>query len=731
MTEIQSSSQSEKRIVLDPTGLYPIPPGYIPITTEVEWIQHFGVSNSCWVTTKRLCDWATEWLRVWNKTETITEIKQDPRIVFTSLFHPIPVPEWTPQQLLTLATKLDFYPPDQQIAHLIAEITNTNLQIWLASPSIPNLADWLLIEIPEEWRVLEQVWQQQFSEHELATYYQTEDKLLLLRRWLGIAEPVVTLGKYPLPIPDFLTQEFDQYWQQQLYHSEGKILENLNPTTQVGMERIATLAYQLSDDRPTWINKATENKLSHYLNSEQRLELRNRQAPVKPQPLEINASPQQALAWVCNNYLPFRRWDVLTNSHQISDSLAGSFVEWMVQNYPLLKIEPVTSSYLNYNVASLVQNLCEEEPVLWVVVDGLGWLDHLELLSYLTKNDQLAVETTIQPRFSILPTKTEYAKWSLYSQLLPNDSSWSMDTGKAFTKMGMGERYTDSRQAELRQDLKQGKHQLYCWDTEQFDKLYHTERDWKHLHKVTRPHTLEGIAKEIISFLEEFKSPSRLRVAIASDHGQMMGVATKISPIPPGLEAKGRMAKGITDDSRFIALDCDRYSLPHDISVVKGSGSLGSFSYTINQTIIGSHGGLFPEEVVIGVSVLRQTVQRRPVFISCRSEGKPGQGELEITIENNNSVPLTDLCLYISELPSFKTGKPLEAKILPNTQESFTTIIDIPELPPNYEGKSYSLSGELTFRYADTEVGRVSLNPESAIIINQIYSSGLDINEFL
>ncbi len=731
MTEINTSSQNEKRIVLDPTGLYPIPPGYIPITTEVEWIQHFGVSNSSyWVTTTRLCAWAEEWLRVWNKTETITEKKQHPRTLLTSLFHPILVPDWTPQKLLTLVTKLDLYPSDQQIAHLLAEITNTNLQIWLAEPSIRNLADWLLIQIPEEWRVLERVWMQPFSDHELATYYH-EDKLLLLRRWLGIAEPIVTLGKYPLPIPEFLTAEFDQYWRQQLYRTEGKILENLNPTTQVGMERIAKLAYQLSLERPNWINKAQESKFSHYLNSEQRLELRSSQPPLQPQPLDINASPKHVLAWVCDHYLPFRRWEVTSNGHQISDSLADSFVEWIVQHYPKLKIDPVSSSDLNYNVASWVQNLCESGPVLWVVVDGLGWLDHIELLSYLTKNHQLAIETAIEPRFSILPTKTEYAKWSLYTQLLPNDSSWSEDTAKAFTKMGLGERYTDHRRAELRQDLKAGKHQLYCWDTDQFDKLYHTERDWEHLYKVKRPSTLEGIAKEIIFFLKEFKYPEQMRVAIASDHGQMMGVAAQITHIPPQLEAKGRMARGLTDDPRFVALEGDRYGLPHDISVVKGSASMGSFSYTTNKKIIGSHGGLFPEEVVVGVSILRQTVQRHPVFISCHGEGKPGQGELEITIDNHNSVPLTDLCLYIPELPSLKTGK-LLPKIPQKDKVSFkVTIPDIPELPPNYESNCYSLSGELTFLYADTEAGRISLNPESAIIINQIFSSGLDISEFL
>jgi hypothetical protein len=79
--------------------------------------------------------------------------------------------------------------------------------------------------------------------------------------------------------------------------------------------------------------------------------------------------------------------------------------------------------------------------------------------------EQLSLEVALQPRFSILPTKTEYAKWSLYSQLLPRDSSWVPDAGKGFTKLGIGERYTDNQKAELLRDLRTGKHKLYCWDT--------------------------------------------------------------------------------------------------------------------------------------------------------------------------------------------------------------------------------------------------------------------------
>ena len=66
----------------------------------------------------------------------------------------------------------------------------------------------------------------------------------------------------------------------------------------------------------------------------------------------------------------------------------------------------------------------------------------------------------------------------------------------------------------------------------------------QHLYKVKRPTTLEGIAREIQSFVEEYPNPQLLRVAIASDHGQIMGTSQQITHCPPELEPQGRIALG-------------------------------------------------------------------------------------------------------------------------------------------------------------------------------------------
>ncbi len=746
---ITAGSPLGKSVILDPTGLYSPPSGCTEIKTEVEWMRAFFlVDGLYWVTGKglqaeRLCEWTREWLRVWNKLDAIIEEKQNPRVRLEALFGSVPIPqEWTPQEVLQLATKLDSYPSENSIAHLLADVLDCDQQIWFEQPSINHLAQWLSIQVLESYKPLEQVWQNQIVERaqDLAAYYQTEDKLQLLRQWIGIAKPsakIKALGCYRMPVPDFLVTEFRAFWERQFLLKEAQILDELTPSKQAGMEQIASLAYSIFKKRPDWLTAEGIRKLSPYLNHQQLTDLNDLLSPPQPKALALEASSTDAMRWVTEQYLPFRRWETaicpLPSPPKISDRLADSFVNWILRNYPDLRLDPADRSGLNYSVASLVQDLCQKSPVLWVVIDGLGWLDHQELLKYLTRNNQFSIETALQPRISILPTKTEYAKWSLYTQLPPSHSSWVPDAGKGFAKMGIGKRYTDHKQASLNQDLKKDAHTLYCWDTDKFDHLYHSQQDWQNLYQVQRPHVLEGIAKEIEYCVKQYPHPEQLKIVIASDHGQMMGETEHLSEYPEGLISKGRMAIGKTDDPRFVVLDAERYGLPHDISVVKGAACLSAFSYTEKNEIIGSHGGLFPEEVVVGVSVLRQFTTRLPVSVICDGEGESGQaGKLELTINNLNEVPLTQLCLYINEFNELRTGYSLDVKVPAGQKTSIQVpISNCPELSPHCEGNQLALTGELRFQFAGVEFGTASLDSESLLTVKQMFSSGLDIDDFL
>jgi serine/threonine protein kinase len=747
-TSLKQNKVSGKSVVLDPTGLYSPPDGWIEIRTEVEWIQSFFQSNVLyWVTgkglqAKRLCDWAREWLRVWNRLDSILEEKQNPRDRLQSLFGSVPIPtEWTDQQFLQLATAIDTYPSENPIAHLLADLIESERQVWFESPSPRHLAQWLSLQVPDSCKPLERIWQNQVAKDaaELADYYQTEDKLQLLRQWTGIVQSpprIKALGRYPLPIPYFFINEFQSFWERQILIAEGKVMDGLASNQQSGMEQIAPVAYRILKARPNWITSERKRKLSSYLKYQELRELDNLQPPPQPTPLDVEASAQHAMEWVTDQYLPFRRWDIVIHASEtrpsVSDRLADSFVSWVLKHYPNLRF---VSSVLNYSVAALVQDLCQEHPVLWVVVDGLGWLDHQELLAYLTRNGSFSIETALQPKISILPTKTEYAKWSLYTQLLPGDPSWVPEAKKGFPKMGLGRRYTDGEheQGKLNRDLRKNEYRLYCWDTDKLDKLYHKQQDWQNLYQVQRPHVLEGIAKDIEYCVKQYPHPEQLKVVIASDHGQIIGAAEQLSNCPEGLDPKGRMAIGRTDDPRFVFLEAERYGLPHDLSIVRSASCLNAFSYTEKNEIIGSHGGLFPEEVVVGVSVLRPFTARLPVQVICYGEGEAGQsGEITLTIDNSNTVPLTQLYLYVNELPSLKTGYSLEITV-PAGQKVQTqiSVANYPELPPNYEGKQLALTGELRFQFADIEAGSASLDAESGLNVKQLFRSGLDIDDFL
>lgn len=737
-----STHQLEPTVILDPTGLYKVPESYTLIATDVDWLRHFGIKNSpWWVRGKHLCNWSQEWLRSRNCIHWIVARKQHPRQYLENLLNDTPIPKnLTNQELLDLVAKLNTYQNDP-IASFLAEVTESNPQIWMQKPTVENLAAWLEIEVPPKYKFLEDCWKSQFVDSELKDYYKTQDKLQLLRRWIGIAEPPLELGRYPFAIPKCLQTEFDRYWRQKLEYSPASELDTLLPNQQAGMERIAEIASEVFQKQPEWLNKAREAKISPYLNRQKHIELQKLQPPLKPEPISADTPEKEVLKWTTEEYLPFRRWELTVQQakfhERTSDDLAESFSEWLYQQYPKLKITPVAESFLNYNTAYRVQTLCQQHPVLWVVVDGLGWLDHQELLSYLTEGDsQLSIENDLEPRFSILPTKTEYAKWSLYAQMTPRSVDWSKDIKKAFQTLNIGKYYSDNKLNHLYKDLKENKYQLYCWDTIELDKCYHNQSDWQTLYEVERLNILRSIASKIQYCLKQYPEPERLKVAISSDHGQLLGDSPKMTHCPPEIQPQGRMAIGKTNDLRFFVLERDRFELPHDVSIVKSSETLSSFSYTQEQNTVGSHGGLFPEEVVVGFSVLCYQIQRSPVSVICRGRGKANQpGEIQVDIYNPNSVSLTDLYLYINQIADYQNGKPIKKVIPPSYNEkSFSLIIPIsafPELPPNQEGKQLKLSGKLDFKYAELERGSVDLHASSMLTIEQMFSSGFDIDEFL
>jgi len=742
-SERQIAPHAEKPIVLDPSKAYPPDTSrYTVIDTEADWMRHFGISNTpYWVRGKALCDWAEEWLRGWNRTHQIAEIKRLPHERLAELLGPVNIPtDWTKEQCLAVVMHLERCEP-HPVANLLAELTKSDPSIWTDAPSFENLAKWLAIEVPQEACILEKAWQAQRPKSALTPYYLTPDKQQLLKQWLGIATPKLNeLGSYPLPdVPLSLKAEFEAFWERELCRTYGSILDNLDFSTQSAPQRVAETAYKVLQQHPDFITSERLKRFKGgYIDYQQYEVLAQYQRPPKLQPLSLNASVFEALQWVTDGYLPLRRWETnsanLPSAKKVCDRLAASFEEWILKHYPGLIVDSVATSRLNYNVSHHVQELCSQGPVFWVVVDGLGWLDHQALLSLLTEQKQLQLERGLEPRFSILPTKTEYAKWSLYSQRRPNHESWKPDAGEGFKAndflMQNGKRYTDNDvvKKRLQKDLQSGSQQLYCWDTDRFDKLFHDEVDWEELYTVKRPRELRAIAEDILRFVDMHPQKEVLRIVIASDHGQLMGKSNKLPSLSEDLEMKGRMAIGKADHPQLVVLDKERFDLPHDISVIRGSDSFSSFSYADDKSIVGCHGGLYPEEVVIGFSVLTRSVKRLPVVVKCSGSGRPGEaGILKVEINNPNTVAIADLKLVVNQIEGLQQGSELVGTVGPKETQTFDVEIpNWPELPPSHDGNALLLKGKLEFQYQNAEMGTAELDQDSVIEVKQIFSSGLE-----
>ncbi len=367
------------KIILDPTGLYKALGEYIVITTEVEWLKYLTLKNDAyWIKGKQLCNWTEEWLRVWQKSDLIIEKKQNPRLKLEAIFTPISIPDnWDDLHILQVVTQLDSYASNHKIEYLLADVTNTEESFWLIDNlSVKHLAQWLSIIIPQEYKIVADVWLNYITNnhhHHLLNYYQVKNKEQLLKSWLGLNNDdqiIKELGTYPLDIPDICKAKFWEFWQEKIYQSEGKILDRLMLPQQTGNQIIANLAYEILLNNPSWLTQEIITKISVYLTNQKIFQLQEKLPPQKPLPLSINASSQDALKWATESYLPFRKWEttinILPKEEQISEKLADSFVNWIVKNYPELKTGKMLDITIKSNekiTHEISINQCPELPI--------------------------------------------------------------------------------------------------------------------------------------------------------------------------------------------------------------------------------------------------------------------------------------------------------------------------------------------------------------------------------
>src|SRR5262249_2804832 len=152
-----------------------------------------------------------------------------------------------------------------------------------------------------------------------------------------------------------------------------------------------------------------------------------------------------------------------------------------------------------------------------------------------------------------------------------------------------------------------------------------------------------------------------------------------------------------------------------------------------------THGGLLPEEVVIGVSVLQKAVTRLPIIVTCIGEGTAGKpGNLKIKNHKPNPAPVHEVTIYLHQKKGLRARKKEGKVIKANSHEEIELSIvrtPIPELKADTQGPGnmVNLSGRVVFRISGVEPAEATISKANSVFkVNQIFQSGgIDIDEFL
>jgi hypothetical protein len=161
---------------------------------------------------------------------------------------------------------------------------------------------------------------------------------------------------------------------------------------------------------------------------------------------------------------------------------------------------------------------------------------------------------------------------------------------------------------------------------------------------------LSTIAQKIVEVANSIPTAVPLKIIVTTDHGRFLGVSKRNVAVPANMQAHGRAAWGKTDitfdktgyqiKDDLVYLSKDRFGLQSDDAAVILTDS--AFINDAYPQEISTHGGLFPEEVVIPWMVFERNVEKPELDVTVSGEGRANQpGIATITVLNPSIVDIS------------------------------------------------------------------------------------------
>ena len=642
---------------LDENGDAPVPPGYLLIEHEVDFLRKVFDEEPLFIRGQYLCSWVREYCeaRGWPyeyRRSSAEELRAS-------------LPALAKGQARSLASRLD-----ERLTSLSRPLEPVRIAAalwtdfaWDEDPGPTHAARWLLWLIetePEETgqillRSVSSDWRVRASDPEAQAYTASsaEQAWILLTEWLRVSDSETDWRPFPLTeLPTEVMQGLRNGWRKEAVASKGEFFYRLlDRAPQENILRAAAeIAAKYFLSNPQEFSKETLQRLRRYLTPETQLDLSSLAPPEHPG--ELPEDVQSVIGWFRNRYLPFRQWEVVFGAqedHAEVRELAAKFGRWYLDVYLRALTGGHGSERLSWSKAASLGAASSDQATLLVVLDGLGYADAEQLLQLINaRSDRLTLDGR-EVALSPLPTITYFAKPSLLKGLNP---ARALDEAE---NLGSLEK-KDSGVVEALSTVDPGG--VVIWSLQEPDKAYHARQEREAILDEVRGR-LQSVASRLVKVAHGVPAERQLRLVISTDHGRLLGASRRTRPLPPGMEGHGRAAWGTLEmafpasgyviDDEVVYLHAGRFGLNAPCAVPLSDESFLTADGR-SGTDLFAHGGLYPEEVL--VPWLEFTRDRSPLDLEVTLTGRGvagSQGELRLSVGNPSELNVELTRLEISK----------------------------------------------------------------------------------
>ena len=704
---------TERQIFLDESKENVAPDDFVVVESEIEFLASDG-AEKLWAR-GQVCDYVrTVYQARKIKVTEIVSPRSRLRVLIGDAADTISA------AILTRSLGiLDSDANPKTLSELLFHLTHDDF--WTQITSTEHAARFLTIEIEENLGDLaerqRQVWLAENQKSNFNKIYQNSftERENILREWLFDKKTRKKLGEFPLRLNDKNVALLAEEIGRQMRSTNGATVSDF-PAATVNKDVYAKAAVEYFSVNTMRLTSHIIAQLSPLLSSTQRARLERLLPITEIAPLDAEADFSTALNWATEKYLPFRAARRDVGDCAEADRLAESFADWMLESYPKLTALDRETSPINLRTFYTVKTLLEKGYwVLWTVIDGLNYENHQQLLQMLgekSANLRVAESSAV---FAVLPTITERAKYGLTTGRFPQESinrNWN-HRSNFLAEFPDGVYAGDTGTVKITEGLKRETPTVCYWNYMAIDKCHHEQTDLTFL-KYEVDGLLQGIAGKINHLVSTAKQMDRVAVVICSDHGQMINNCRKLDVELTDEHAHGRtilhsVGKSFsspnlpyikTNNGGTVELNPTSFRLGEATTVALGSTYFVDLRANNETGAIGVHGGLFPEEAVIGLAVMMRQPSHKKISANIGGTGESGKaGTIKLEIDNPNLAPVNPLSLTIEGIEVGEQGDLLIAKV-PSLCK-WEVDLSIANYPAATDGEEFAVEGILHYEYDD------------------------------